>query len=103
MRSLGVDLRDLFADESALTPRYVLWLVEWLPDDAAIYASQQGGPKHRGWTVDRHVAVTTLDVLRWANYQRAEGKGGKPKPIQRPKLGKPKRRTVTVAELNGKG
>lgn len=103
MARLGVDLRELFADEPTVTPRYVLWLVEWLSDDSALFASRQGGPRHRGWTVDRHIGVSTLETLWWANYQRGDGKGKKPKPIPRPKTGKPKRRVVTVAELNNKG
>lgn len=96
-------MRDLFADESTLTPRYVLWLVEWLPDDAATIASQRGGQHHRGWTTDRHLVVSAVELMAWANYQRGEGKGPRPKPIERPKTGKPRRRTVTVAQLNGKG
>lgn len=102
MRSLGVDLRELFADEPALTPRYVLWLVEWLPDSSAYYASREGGPHHRGWNVDRHALVTTVEQLAAGNWQRGGGKGHKPKPLQRP-TNRKRRRTVTVAELNGKG
>ena len=102
LRSIGVDLRELFTDEPTLSPRYVLWLVEWLPDSSAYYASRQGGPPHRGWTVDRHAAVSIVELLAAGNYQRGGGKGPKPKPIRRPSA-KPTRRVVTVAELNGKG
>jgi len=101
MASLGVDLRELFADEPTISPRYVLWLVEWLPDSSAYFASKQGGPQHRGWNVDRHAAVTTVELLATGNYQRAGGKGPKPKPLKRPSSRR--RRVVTVAELNGKG
>lgn len=101
MRTLGVDLRELFADEPTISPRYVLWLVEWLPDSSAYYASKQGGPKHRTWNVERNALVTIVEQLAAGNWQRGGGKGPKPKPIKRPE-GLTRRRVVSVAELNGK-
>lgn len=98
-----MDLRELFADESTLTPRYVLWLVEWLPDTSALHASAQGGPKHRGWNADRHAAISTVELLAAANWQRGGGKGQRPKPIPRPEPKSKRRRVVTVAELNQGG
>lgn len=36
------------------------------------------------WDLHAHLMAGVLDVLRWANYQRAGGKGQKPKPLGRP-------------------
>lgn len=99
---VGVDIRDLFDNESRVTPTYVLWLVEWLPEESAFVASRRGGQQHRAWTAEMHVAVTMMDVLKQANYQRGEGKGKAPKPTPRP-AERTARRTVTVAELNARG
>src|SRR5690606_36243579 len=43
LQGLGVDLRDLWRPGSTLTPRYVLWLTEQLPDTSAFVASCRGG------------------------------------------------------------
>lgn len=78
----------------------MLWLIEWLPDTGAFYASVRGGVQQRGWTADRYIAAYSADTLAVANYQRNNGKGRKPKPIPRP-TNRKRPRVVTVAELNG--
>lgn len=37
-----------------------------------------------GWTTEAHHAALVVDVLQWANYQRAGAKGSRPKPVPRP-------------------
>ena len=36
------------------------------------------------WTTADYLAAEQADALTWANWQRAGGKGQKPKPIPRP-------------------
>lgn len=49
----GQDLRDVFRPGSGLTPRKVLAFVEHLPDTSATVAQMMGGPKYRGYGIDR--------------------------------------------------
>lgn len=88
-------LRD---EDTRLTPRWVLWLVEWLPDDSALRASIQGGWQFRGWTSSRYLDALTVDLLAGGNWQRGGGKGKRPPPVKRP--GQRQRRVLTVAQLN---
>lgn len=36
------------------------------------------------WGLNEHLLALAIDVLRQGNYQRANGKGPKPKPVPRP-------------------
>lgn len=81
----NVDLLDLFAEESPLSPRYVLSLIIWLPTDTALAASRRGGPQFRGWDEDRYALVTLVNEMRAGNHltllvNRDPKKGSKPKP-----------------------
>ena len=94
-----MDLGELLRDEHThLTPRWLLWLVEWLPHDSALRASIQGGSPFRGWTAGRYLAAGVVDLLAGGNWQRGGGKGKRPQPVQRP--GQHRRRVMTVAQLN---
>lgn len=97
LRSLGVDIRDLFRDGRELTPRYVLILHGQLPDTSASYAAQRGGPEYRPWTATAHLLATLVNLTYAGNRQR----GGKPtkKPLIEPPNPKKKPSKVTVAEL----
>lgn len=63
----GVDLRDLFS-ENSLSPRYVLTLILHLPTDGAFYASRRGGQEFRGWDVDRYALVSLVNAQRAGNH-----------------------------------
>lgn len=80
-----MDLRDLFAEENPFSPRYILALIVWLPNDSAFYASRMGGPQYVGWDPDRYALAAQVDALRAGNYialmvNRDPKKGTKPKP-----------------------
>jgi len=98
-----VDIRDLWRDESALTPRYVLWLAEHLPETSATIAKAKGGPRHRPWTSETHLLALVANLLFVANRQRAG------KPVRRPLISPPKSkvnksrgRVVRAADMNAR-
>jgi hypothetical protein len=97
MQGLGVDLRDLWRDDTQLTPRYVLMLVEHLPDSSAIASSHRGGREHRPWTFETHLLAATVNLLYAANRQRA--KKSTPKPLITAPKRKTKARRITVAQI----
>lgn len=83
MKSLGVDLRELVCEESSITPRYVITLIE----------------QHRhNWSMNTHLLALIADVLAGANWQRGGGKGKRPKPIPRPNE-RATKRVVRVADV----
>lgn len=63
------------------SPRYLIGLIEQLPDDGALAASLQGGPEFRGWGRDRHMAAD-----RWEMHlaELSDPKKGKPPSYPRP-------------------
>lgn len=63
------------------SPRYLIGLIELLPDDGALIASLQGGSEFRGWGRDRHLAADVVDILIAAN---TDPKRGKPQFVERP-------------------
>lgn len=99
LRTLGIDVRDLF--HGGLSPRYVLHLLRWLPDDSATAAGMQGGPQFRGWGTETHLLASVLDSLQAANWQRSGGRGSRPKGVRRPR--KVERRVVRLADIKMKG
>lgn len=78
----GIDLRDLYRDES-LSPRIILALVLNLPHDGAFYAERRGGPEYRGWDEDRYALVALVNEMKASNYMFAtahsDPKKSKPK------------------------
>ena len=36
------------------------------------------------WTPEAHLLAATVDLLAGANWQRGDGKGPRPKPVERP-------------------
>lgn len=62
----------------------MLWLLEWLPEGSAYYASQRGGPEHRAWPLPVLLAAGALNALNGANWQRGGGRGQQPTPIKPP-------------------
>lgn len=69
--------------------RFVLALVEGLPDNENYAASVQGGPEFRGWGVDRHLRANHIDVAAVAGGVVAN-KGSKA-PLTQWRPGKKKR------------
>lgn len=57
------------------------WL-QHLPSDSATLRAVN--PDDIDWGLPEQLLAGIVDVLTWANYQRAGGKGPKPKPIPRP-------------------
>lgn len=100
LRALGVDIRDLWRDESGLTPRYVLWLVGQLPESSAFVASVRGGQKFRAWTTEAHMLAGLVNLTFAANYQRAHKKPKKPPIVPpKPRASARARRTISIAGL----
>jgi hypothetical protein len=84
-RYYGVRVRDLFDPASDLSPREVFSLLIHMPTDSAYHAELAGGPQFRDWNAATYLLANVQDLLQGANYQRAGGKGRKPKPAYRPK------------------
>lgn len=40
--------------------------------------------RNDAWTLETHLLAGIHDALVWANYQRGDGKGAKPQPMDRP-------------------
>lgn len=60
----------------------VVWdLVQHLPRDAAVHVAIDPS---LAWSPDMHLLAFIGDQLAIANWQRAGGKGRRPKPIRRP-------------------
>lgn len=59
-------------------------LVGQLPEESALSASRQGGPRYRPWTLQNHLLAATVNMLYAANRQRG-GKPTKTMPIVPPK------------------
>lgn len=72
-------------------------LVEHLPESSAFHASLRGGREFRPWTTETYLATATVNLLYAANRQRANQKTRI--PLVEPPKAKPKRRTVTVAQI----
>ncbi len=67
--------------------------------DSAVFRAQH--PQSWWWTPELDFLGAVLTAVQWGNWQRAGGKGDKPKPIKRPKE-KPRKRvetTITADEL----
>jgi hypothetical protein len=92
------------------TPREVLALLAWLPDDSACAASVAGGRHYRGWGQDRWLRKYLFDAMQnntVVNAKIAAGKKGRavkaPKPYPGPEAQQRKveasRPKITVANL----
>lgn len=68
----------------------MLWLIEQLPETSAFTAACKGGVEHRGWTTTNVLLAGAFNALAAANYQRGNGKGKKPKPIEPPQVRRPR-------------
>lgn len=75
----NLDLADLYRGN--LTPRKAQVLAIRLPPGALTW--QEVGTD-AAWSTESHLLAQVVDTLNAANYQRAGGKGEKPKPVPRP-------------------
>lgn len=80
-----------------MTPRYVLWLAEQLPQDSALSASMRGGPEFRPWTAQIHLLAALVNLTHAANRQRAGKKSGS--PLVKPPTATRRPRVLPVAEI----
>lgn len=78
-RYYGIDLIDLY--RGTLSPRKASVLALYLPPGAAVW--QEAGTDS-AWDTTDYLLAEVVDTLKWANYQRAGGKGQKPEPLPRP-------------------
>jgi hypothetical protein len=105
------DLRDLFDEDSEMTIRWVIDMIDELPSDSRFAKELRNDPL----SVMEHYQLETVDVINQLLYQAslsaaaALGKEYKnyankaPKPVDRPKIHepeeKPKQRFATIHEL----
>lgn len=78
-RYYSIDLVDLYRGH--LTPRKAQTLAIRLPPGALTW---QDVGTDAAWSTESHLLAQIVDTLNAANYQRAGGKGDKPKPLPRP-------------------
>lgn len=76
----GRDLSDVMT--GALSLRKLDNLIAHLPANSATHRSVHG--PSADWSTGEHLMATIVDLLAWANFQRARGKGTRPKPLKRP-------------------
>lgn len=82
--------------DGSLTPRELLGLIEWLPDDSAFAASVLGGPEWRGWNPDRAM----LRGIHLFTHAAVSKKPPKPIPLPESSRGET-RRVSSVSALPG--
>lgn len=69
---------DLCSDTpSQHDPKYVLNLLQWLPDTSATKASVSGGAHHRGWGMDRYLLRAIQNGINFNTYVTAKAAAGK--------------------------
>lgn len=67
-RYYGMDLRDLFLEEPAWTPRFVLAHINSLDFDSATMAEVRGGVQFRGWDETRYLLASISNAIRLQSY-----------------------------------
>lgn len=78
--TLGLDIRRIGHPD--LDWRRLRAVVTFLPSTSA-FARSVNGPA-AAWTVGDYLLAQAVDALHAANWQRAGGKGQRPKPVPRP-------------------
>lgn len=64
----GIDLRDIFREDSDMSPRWLLSHIKNLPLGSRYYSEQRGGQQFRGWDESRYAAVATVNAIRALQY-----------------------------------
>lgn len=78
----------------------MLWLVEQLPQSAALGASVRGGAEYRAWTPEMYMYAGVVNLLNAANRQRAGKKTRE--PLVKPPTAKRQPRVLSVAEIKAR-
>lgn len=100
-------LVDLFVEESGLTPRLAIVLIQQLPLEARTIAAMRGGDEFRGWGLDRYLLAQLIDAVNQTTYVTVAANSGRkkpsrPKPVDRPEsVVKRKRGTNSFARMAG--
>lgn len=80
----GIDLRDLFLEDSPLSPDYVLIHIKYLPMESAFVAALRGGRQFRGWDEDRYQTAALINSIRALGHNfvlaNSDPKKRKPQP-----------------------
>jgi hypothetical protein len=97
----GVDLRDIFSEESRLTPLYLLTLIRGLPESSRFIAERRGGQQFRGWDASMYAAVANVNAVRALQYvyvaAHSKNKPPPPEPFPVPDS------TIRKPKANGPG
>lgn len=65
-----MQLTDVFRENSGVSPRHVLTLLEYLPEGSAYVAELMGGQHMRSWTTPVEIAAQTRDATGSGGYKR---------------------------------
>ena len=90
----------LETDQPGMAPRFVISLIQRLPDTSLTSALASGGREFFGWGQDRHISADIFDAIN--QNTRATGNWGKkpPKIEPRPRPGRDKKKKkVGLADL----
>lgn len=92
---------ELETDTPGMAPRFVLSLIQRLPDNSLTSALASGGREFFGWGMERHMLADLFDAIN--QNTRASGNWGKkpPKiePRPRPGRGKSAKKKTSVADI----
>ena len=77
-------------------------LVEHLPEGSAFRAARRGGPEHQAWDTTAHLLAGIANILNAANYQRAGKRNAKPAVTAPKTKSRPRKRTLSVAQIMGR-
>lgn len=64
----GIDLRDMFREDTDLSPRWLLTHIKNLPLGSRFYSEQRGGQQFRGWDESRYAMVAVVNAVRALQY-----------------------------------
>lgn len=69
-------------------------MIKQLPEDSRTVAEMNGGPEHRGWTLDRYMLAKIIDAINMNTYAfvRTNSKKKPKEPKSVPTPGDKKRR-----------
>ena len=90
-RYYGIDLGDLFREDSGLTPSRVLFLLEGLPHESRTINAIADLPEGAGWGVLEHLTATLIDAVHENTFTNVQVRTKK-------KLSPPERFPVPGAE-----
>jgi hypothetical protein len=86
------------AGRTHYTPRLLLALIMWLPEDSAFVASLRGGRRWLGWSPDRALLADIYDALNLNTVATGNWKR-QPKIPPWPRPNTPKRKPTTIAAI----